>query len=59
VIGGMKFMRNEVSSLPSKYSHLKKAKLKFISTINEILNEFKAARKMAQDFTDQLSKIFD
>ncbi|MEP2026863.1 MAG: DUF4365 domain-containing protein [Reichenbachiella sp.] len=58
-IEGMKFMRNEVSGLPSKYSHLKKAKIKFTSTINEILNEFKVAKKMSEDFTDQLSKILD
>ena len=58
-IDGMKFMRNEVSGLPSKYSHLKKAKTKFTSSINEILSEFKVAKKMSEDFTNQLTKILE
>jgi hypothetical protein len=55
-IDGLKFMRNEVSGLPTKYFHLKKARVKFISTVNEILNEFKVAKKMSEDFTRNLDE---
>ena len=58
-IAAFKFMRNEISGLPKKYSLLKKAKTKSISTINEILNEFKTAKVMSLDFTNQVSKLID
>lgn len=53
---GLKLMRNEASGLPTKYPHLKKARLKFINSVNEILNEFKLAKKMSQDFAKNLDE---
>ncbi|SMG30804.1 protein of unknown function [Marivirga sericea] len=58
-IDGIKFMRNEISSLPSKFANLKKAKQRSIVTLNSILAEHKAAKMMVEDFNYQLKKILD
>lgn len=45
-IDAMKYLRNCVSGLPKKYSHLKKARLNFLEVSNQIIKEFKLADKM-------------
>ncbi|CAN0599391.1 unnamed protein product, partial [Ectocarpus sp. 12 AP-2014] len=55
-IESMKFLRNSVSALPTKYAHLKKARLKFLEVSNQIIKEFKLADKMNDSFIQSLNE---
>ncbi|MCD8433654.1 MULTISPECIES: DUF4365 domain-containing protein [Tenacibaculum] len=55
-IESIKFLRNSVSGLPTKYAHLKKARLKFLETSNQIIKEFKLADKMNDSFIEALKE---
>lgn len=55
-IESMKFLRNSVSGLPTKYAHLKKARLNFLEVSNQIINEFKLADKMNDTFIGTLKE---
>ncbi|WP_052143749.1 DUF4365 domain-containing protein [Wocania ichthyoenteri] len=56
-INGVKVMRNSVSNLPIKYSHLKKAKIKFTDTTNQIIDEFKIAISVTNKLIENIEKI--
>lgn len=56
-INGLKIMRNSVSNLPNKYSHLKKAKISFIDTTNQIINEFNIAVTATKKLIENISRI--
>lgn len=56
-IDGIKIMRNEASTLPNNFAHLKKAKNKFIDTVNQLLNEFKIAKEISLEFIKNIEKI--
>lgn len=53
-IEGVKLLRNSVSGLPTKYAHLKKARLKFLAVSNQIIEEFKLAQKINNSFIEML-----
>ena len=53
-IDSMKFLRNSVSGLPTKYAHLKKARIKFLEVSNQIITEFKLANDMNDLFIETL-----
>lgn len=55
-IGAMKFLRNSVSGLPKKYTHLKKARFKFLEVSNQIITEFKLADKINDSFIKTLEE---
>jgi hypothetical protein len=55
-IESMKFLRNSVSGLPKNYSHLKKARLKFLEISNQIITEFKLSEKINDSFIKTLEK---
>tara|TARA_R110002050_G_scaffold53118_2_gene120795 strand:- start:21165 stop:22199 length:1035 start_codon:yes stop_codon:yes gene_type:complete len=56
-IDAMIHFRSEISSLPTDYSHLKKARLKMINSINQIIDEFKLANSFTKNFSQDLEKI--
>ncbi len=58
-IGAMIHFRSEISSLPTEYSHLKKARLKMINSINQIMEEFKLANSLSENFSKNLEEILN
>ncbi|OBX24416.1 hypothetical protein BAA08_01075 [Bizionia sp. APA-3] len=56
-IDAMIHFRNEVSSLPTEYFHLKKARLKMINSINQIMEEFKLANSLSENFSKNLEEM--
>lgn len=55
-IEAVKFLRNSVSGLPTKYSHLKKSRLKFIEISNQIIKEFKLSDEITLSFIKSLEE---
>lgn len=55
-IEAMKDLRNSVSGLPTKYSHLKKSRIKFIDITNQIIKEFKLSDEIALSFIKSLEE---
>ena len=53
-IESMKYLRNSVSEVPKNYSHLKKARFKFLEVSNQIITEFKLAEKINDSFIKTL-----
>jgi hypothetical protein len=56
-IDALFYFRNEVSSLPTDYSHLKKARLNMLNSIEQIIDEFKLANSLTENFTKDLKNI--
>lgn len=56
-INGIKILRNSISDLPSKYSHLKKSKIKFTDIADDIIDELKIAISLDEKFVSSLEEI--
>jgi hypothetical protein len=48
--------KNEVSSLPTKYSHLKKSRLNLLDTSNQILKELRIASNLLFNFLNNIEE---
>ncbi len=53
-IDQMKYFRNSVSSLPTKYAHLKKSKNMLTDSINQIIEELKVANSMNESLAKSI-----
>jgi len=56
---GLIIMRDEISGLPRKYSHLKKARLSLLESTEQIIQEMNISKLMSYEFSQKLDKVLN